>query len=75
MCSSLPPGYDVSIRDMNEWNSSKRYGKAYLDDDGDPNIEMTVNLKYGVGRDNFDDTIDWWMLTMKEFEQYIDAND
>ncbi|GAA0697622.1 YbjN domain-containing protein [Marinobacterium maritimum] len=65
-------GYDVSMRRLNEWNKTKRYGKAYLDEDGDPNIELIVNLKYGVSRDNFDDTVDWWMLTMKEFKQYID---
>ena len=64
-------GYDVSMNRINEWNKTKRYGKAYLDDDGDPNIELIVNLKYGVSRDNFDDTIDWWMLTMNEFEKYI----
>jgi len=31
-------------------------------------------LKYGVSSSNFDDTIDWWMLTMKEFEKYIQDN-
>lgn len=68
-------GYDVSMAQINEWNRTKRYGKAYLDSDGDPNVELIVNLKYGVSRDNFDDTIDWWMLTMKEFEQFIDDAD
>jgi len=68
-------GYDVSMHQINEWNKTKRYGKAYLDNDGDPAIEMSVNLTYGVSRDNFDDTIDWWTITMKEFESYIKSVD
>jgi len=66
-------GYDISLHRINEWNKTKRYGKAYLDNDGDPAIELSVNLTYGVSRDNFDDTIDWWVITMKEFEKYIQS--
>ncbi|MBA4503681.1 YbjN domain-containing protein [Marinobacterium marinum] len=65
-------GYDITLEQINDWNLNKRYGKAYLDDDGDPTVELIVNLKYGVSRDNLDDTIDWWKLTMTEFEQFID---
>lgn len=67
-------GQDVSLRRINEWNKTTRYGKAYLDSDGDPTLEMTVNLKYGVSRDNFDDTIDWWKLAMSEFVEHLNAN-
>lgn len=68
-------GYDITMRDMNDWNNEKRYGKAYLDNDGDPALELVANLKYGVSRRNLDDTIDWWALTMQEFEEYIDERD
>lgn len=64
-------GHQVSWQTINDWNRTKRYGKAYLDQDGDPAIEMSVNLKYGVSRANFDDTLDWWVLTLKEFASHI----
>ncbi|MBY6186481.1 YbjN domain-containing protein [Marinobacter hydrocarbonoclasticus] len=62
-------GSNVSMSEINEWNETTRYGKAYLDSDGDPNIEMTVNLFKGVSRDNLEDTIDWWKVAMETFEE------
>lgn len=62
-------GSDVTMSEINEWNVTTRYGKAYLDEDGDPNIEMTVNLYKGVTRENLEDTIDWWKLAMETFEE------
>ncbi|MBY5992484.1 YbjN domain-containing protein [Ferrimonas balearica] len=61
-------GTGVTLTDINEWNETTRYGKAYLDGDGDPNIEFTVNLHKGVSRDNLEDTIDWWKVAMETFE-------
>lgn len=61
----------VSSERINEWNRTKRWGKAYLDREGDPAIELDVNLYRGVSRPNFDDTFDWWKVVMKEFRQYI----
>lgn len=64
--------YDVSMAKINEWNRDMRFGKAYLDDDGDPNLDMVVNLRYGVSNDNFDDTIDWWRVIMNDFVEFIE---
>lgn len=57
---------------MNEWNTTKRFGKAYLDKDGDAIIEMNVSLKGGVCSDNFDETVSWWSTVLREFLTYID---
>lgn len=56
---------------INEWNRTKRWGKAYIDKDGDPVIEFDVNLFNGVTQSNFDDTFDWWKLIMTEYKKYI----
>jgi hypothetical protein len=78
-CKSIliKAGYDLktpmSATKVNEWNRNKRFGKAYIDDDGDPFLEMDVNLDFdGVGAKNFEDTLDWWRMTVESFEEFID---
>lgn len=77
-CDSIQfsSGFDLaqplSAMMINEWNRDKRFGKAYLDDEGDPYIELDVNLDMdGVGGRNFDDTIDLWRVVLSEFRTYI----
>lgn len=78
-CASLHfrAGYDLdnslSALKVNEWNREKRFTKAYIDDEGDPFMEMDVNLDFdGVGAKNFEDTLDWWRLLVEDFEDFID---
>lgn len=78
-CNSIliKAGYDlnngISASKVNEWNREKRFAKAYIDDDGDPFLEMDVNLDYdGVGEKNFEDTLDWWRISVEDFEEFID---
>jgi len=59
----------VNLRDVNEWNRTKRFVNAYLDSDDDPNLEMSVNLDSGVSRGNLDDTFDRWTVTLKQFKE------
>jgi len=62
-------GVDLDL--VNSWNAEQRFGKAYLDSDRDPVIEMNVNLWSGVSPDNLNDTFDWWRLILETFEDYI----
>lgn len=61
----------ISLDTINDWNRDKRFGKAYLDSDGDPALEMNVNLRHGVSRKNFDDTVDFWRLVLKTFKEEV----
>ncbi len=66
-------GVKASLKDVNQWNAEKRYGKAYIDSEGDPVIQMTVNLDYGVSTGNFDDTFNWWSKALQGFiEEVVD---
>ena len=60
-------GVKVSLKAVNRWNAKKRYGKAFIDSEGDPVIQMTVNLDYGVSADNLDDTFNWWTKALEDF--------
>lgn len=64
-------GYRVSADQLHAWNRDMLFGKAYLDEVGDPVLEMAVNLKYGVTRKNLDDTFDWWKVVLQEFEDIV----
>lgn len=69
-------GYDLSagttLENVNEWNETSLFGRAYLDDDMDPWLEMAVNLDGGVSQANFEDTYDWWEVIIQQFEEHID---
>ncbi|TVR10479.1 MAG: YbjN domain-containing protein [Salinarimonadaceae bacterium] len=57
---------------INEWNRDRRYARSYIDRDGDPAIQMDVNLDFGVSRLNFDDTFALWSSVLKEFASFVD---
>lgn len=60
-----------TIERMNEWNTTKRFGKAAIDKDGDATIELNINLRGGVCNANFDETISWWSTVLREFLDFI----
>lgn len=50
-------GTSTTMRDVNDWNRSKKFTKAYLDNDGDPVLEMDVDLEGGVTWKRIEDSI------------------
>lgn len=63
-----------TIEAMNQWNRDRRFSAAYLDGDNNATIEFDVNLEGGVTAVNFDDTMQWWRLVLRQFkEMVIDA--
>lgn len=78
-CTSIQfaAGFDkdrpMKLAPINSWNQETRFGRAYLDDEGDPHLEYDINLaKDGVGGKNFDDSIDIWRTILADFRQSID---
>ena len=58
-----------SMDAVNQWNAENRFGKVYIDSDGDLALEMDVNLARGVSSGNFEETVDWWRATMEEVKR------
>ncbi|HYW52084.1 MAG TPA: YbjN domain-containing protein [Gemmatimonadaceae bacterium] len=54
-------GTGATLTKVNEWNKKKRFGRAYIDADGDPCVELDYDLEGGVS----DDSIKVWFDTVK----------
>ncbi|MEA3050388.1 MAG: hypothetical protein QOG84_2224 [Sphingomonadales bacterium] len=69
-------GYDLNtspgLETINEWNRSERFGRAYLDKENDPILEMDVDLDDGgLSPLLFIDNIEFWGTILGKFEQHI----
>ena len=49
---------NVTTEDANDWNMTHRFSRAYLDDDGDPCLEVDLDLAGGVTRARIKDYLD-----------------
>jgi hypothetical protein len=63
---------EVTEAMLAEWNREERFGKAFLDKDERPTVEMNVNLHGGVAPANLDDTFDWWRVVVERFVERYD---
>lgn len=61
----------IEVERVNEWNQNKRFGRAFVDQDGDAALDWDVNLTYGVESENFDDTLRIWGDIMQEYADFI----
>ena len=57
--------------DMNEWNRTMRFGSAFMDAEGNPTLQMHVNLAHGVSRRNLLDTFEWWDTVLSRFHGFL----
>lgn len=48
-------GTNANMKMMNEWNRTKRYSRAYIDDEGDPVLESDQDLDGGVTIERIED--------------------
>jgi putative sensory transduction regulator len=65
-------GKAPSFEQINEWNKTNRFGRAYLDNSNDPVIEMDVDLDDGgMSRALFIDNLQFWTAVMARFEKHI----
>lgn len=63
---------NASLNRMNQWNKEKRFARAYLDNDGDPVLEMDVDLDFnGIPRENLGETFNTWASLMDSFRDFV----
>jgi hypothetical protein len=61
----------VGLELINQWNATRLFGRAYLDDVDDPWLELVLNVRGGVTREQFEQTFDWWESSVGEFEKEL----
>ncbi len=62
----------VTLSMMNDWNSKKRFARAYVTDNGAARIEMDVDLDDGgMSAKLFEDNLEFWVAVMGSFEKHI----
>ena len=62
----------VSLERINEWNRSQRFGRAFLDKENDPILEMDVDLDDGgLSTALFLDNVEFWATVLGNFERHI----
>ena len=62
----------VTLDAMNQWNTSQRFGRAHLDKENDPILEMDVDLDDGgLSPALFIDNMEFWTSVLGNFERQI----
>lgn len=77
-CTSIgfKAGYSMknppSLARINEWNREMRFGRAHIDAEMDPIIEMDVDLELGATTEQLRSVIATWAMVVPAFEIFID---
>ena len=66
-------GTSANVTTINEWNKSKRFGRAYIDGDGDPCVELDYDLEGGVTDDNIKVWFDTVTGVVRAFRTHVSA--
>ena len=69
-------GYDLTksttLTSINSWNQTQRFGRAFLDKEGDPILEMDLDLDDGgLSPALFIDNVEFWASVLGKFEETI----
>jgi hypothetical protein len=72
---NVSTGYDqntpVSLEKINTWNKEEIVGKAFLDDEGDPYLDMVLPISGGMSADAFEYSMTRWGRAVAKFEDMI----
>ncbi len=62
----------VALERLNKWNKEKRFARAYKDEEGDPVLEMDVDVDFaGIPRENIGETFNTWAALMDSYREFV----
>ena len=74
--AAFAPSKKPTLSAMNQYSKEYRYGRVYLDGDGDPNLEWDVYLsKAGMSEALFFENLDLWDAKMDNFGEFVFGKD
>lgn len=59
--------------EINSWNGSHRFGRAYIDDDGDAALEMDLDA-IGTSKRQIKDAVLWWKTLVPQFAAFLEQS-
>ena len=63
----------VAIAKINSWNTDRRFGRAYLTDEGNARVEYDIYTGAdGVSSEDFSEMFEIWVDLMGKFEDHIE---
>ncbi|UOR14769.1 YbjN domain-containing protein [Qipengyuania aquimaris] len=73
---SFVPQTKPTLEEMNTYAAENRFGRVYLDNDGDPVIEMDIDLEAGgMSKELFIDNLAYWDAIMVAFGDFAFSKD
>ncbi|MFC1512225.1 YbjN domain-containing protein [Candidatus Latescibacterota bacterium] len=60
---------NTTLRNVNDWNMNARYSRAYIDEEGDPILELDLDLEGGVTRDRI---VDFLITCRDSYNLWLD---
>jgi Putative bacterial sensory transduction regulator len=70
--AAFTPNKKATLKLMNDWNNKFRYGQAWLDDEGDANIAIPVEMDGGITRTNLEEWFKRWESVLGDYTDHID---
>ena len=64
------PGHFTYAK-INDWNRHNRFGRAYLDDEMDPYVEMDLDVEHGFLTEGLANNLDTWAAVLPRFKKHI----
>ncbi len=63
----------VTSSQMNEWNKGHRFGRAYMDDDGNPSLEADLDFAGGVTEGTIKAWIKLFQAQVSSYVKYLNT--
>ncbi len=70
-CYFKMSGTMATLRKINDWNKSKRFSRAYLNDDGDPTLESDLSVRRGVSEESVEGFLALFGESVKAFVKEV----